>query len=102
MKGLSIGKALRLLLRKGISICDTPAEIRRQIVGFQEQKEALTMRRDGLANRFYRLSGEYSTLRYRYHEAFIENRNLAMHLCGRGLADKYIDLVERYVFTKLY
>jgi predicted nuclease with TOPRIM domain len=102
MKGLSIGKALRLLLRKGIGIHDTPAEIRRQIDGLQEQKEALATRRDELSKRFYRLSGEYSTLRYQYHEAFIENRSLAMHLCGRGLADKYSDLVDRYIFTKLY
>lgn len=102
MKGLSIEKALRLLLRKGIGIHDTPAEIRRQIDALQEQKEALATRRDELSKRFYRLSREYSTLRYRYHEAFIENRSLAMHLCGRGLADKYSDLVDRYIFTKLY
>jgi hypothetical protein len=101
-KGLSIQKALRLLLRKGIGIHDTPAEIRRQIDGLREQKEALATRRDELSKRFYRLSGEYSTLRYQYHEAFIENRVLAMHLCGRGLADKYSDLVNRYIFTKLY
>jgi len=102
MKGLSIEKALRLLLRKGIGIHDTPAEIRRQIDALQEQKEALATRRDKLSKRFYRLSAEYSTLRYRYHEGFIENRSLAMHLCGRGLADKYSDLVDRYIFTKLY
>jgi len=102
MKGLSIEKALRLLLRKGIRIHDTPAEIRRQIDALQEQKEALATRRDELSKRFYRLSAEYSTLRYRYHEGFIENRSLAMHLCGRGLADKYSDLVDRYIFTKLY
>ena len=102
LKGLSIGKALRLLLRKGIGIHDTPAEIRRQIDALQEQKEALATRRDELSKRDYRLSGEYSTLRYRYHEAFIENRVLAMHLCGRGLASNYSDLVDRYIFTKLY
>ena len=102
MKGLSIGKALRLLLRKGIGTHDTPTEIRRQIDSLQEQKEALATRRDELSKRFYRLSGEYSTLRYQYHEAFIENRSLVMHLCGRGLADKYSDLVDRYIFTKLY
>jgi hypothetical protein len=102
IKGLSIQKALRLLLRKGIGIRDTPAEIRRQIDALREQRETLVTRAGELSERFGRLSAEYSTLRYGYHEAFVENRVLAMHLCGRGLADKYKDLVDRYIFTKLY
>jgi len=102
MKGVCIEEALRLLLRKGMGIHDTPGEICRQIDSLREQKEALATRQEELSKKFSRLSGEYSTLRYRYHEAFIENRILAMHLCGRGLASKYSDLVDRYVFTKLY
>jgi len=102
MKGLSIEEALRLLLRKGIGIHDTSAEVRCQIDALQEQKEALAARREELSKKFSKLSGEYSTLRYRYHEAFIENRILAMHLCGRGLASDHGDLVDRYIFTKLY
>ncbi len=101
-KELSVRKALRLLLRKGISIHDTPAEIRLQINVLQKQKEALATSGGELSERFGRLSAEYSTLRYRYHEAFVENRVLAMHLCGRGFADKYKDLVDRYIFSKLY
>jgi len=88
MKGVCIEEALRLLLRKGMGIHDTPGEIRRQIDSLREQKEALATRQEELSKKFSRLSGEYSTLRYRYHEAFIENRILAMHLCGRGLASK--------------
>jgi len=102
MKGLSVEKALRLLLRKGTATHDSPAEFRRQIDLLREEKETLVERREELSKSFSRLSGEYSTLRYRYHEAFIENRILAMHLCGRGLASKYSDLVDRYIFTKLY
>jgi len=102
MKGLPVEEALRLLLRKGIATHDGPAELRRQINLLREEKETLVERREELSKRFSRLSGEHSTLRYRYHEAFIENRILAMHLCGRGLASKYSDLVDRYIFTKLY
>jgi len=102
MKGLSFEKALRLLLRRGIVIHDSPAELRRQIDLLREEKETLARCRDELARSFSRFSGEYSTLRYRYYEAFSENRILAMHLCGRGLASKFSDLVERYIFTKLY
>jgi predicted nuclease with TOPRIM domain len=102
MKGVAIEEALRLLLLKGMCTHDTPDEIRRQIDALQEQQETLATRREELSKKFSRLSGEYSTLRYRYHEAFIENRVLAMHLCGRGLASKYNDLVDRYIFTRLY
>jgi len=102
MKGVVIEEALSLLLRKAMQMHDTPGEVRGQIDALQEKQQTLAKRREELFEKFSRLSQEYSTLRYRYHEAFIENRILAMPLCGRGLASKYSDLVDRYVFTKLY
>lgn len=90
--------AAREALMKGMHVHNVD-QLKKRLETLIQERSELNEKRGREAPIFGELSGHDSSLRFECHELYSINKSLTMNLSGRGLGQKFPELLDRYLFA---